>query len=585
MNSKYRKSVSKILPVSKGRYREYVRKWLVVSGLIGLVTSIAVIFLDFGIRILLLGNQFGGDAFTGIIIRLYNISPVFSFVIPFGGMIIVGLFLRTFASQPLLSGTEEVLDHYHENRTPMKVKEGFVKYIAAILTIGFGGSAGLEGPSINAGSVAGSWLWQNFRERLGLTQEDLRIMLLAGASAGIAAVFKAPLTGIIFALEVPYKDDIARKAFLPSIISGVVSYIGFASVEGFQPLFGFPISPSVDLYAITLSAVLGIIIGLLAVGFAILYHSVSDFYANRRFPFISRYVLGGAVLGAIALLVRYSYHASYTYGAGYFLIEGSLLGSFSIEFLLAIIVLRMIATTFTLASGAVGGIFFPLVVFGSLVGSLFGVLTHSDITLFASVGIAAFMSAGYKTPLAAVTFVGDTTGSVSYLIPAMIASFVAYIVSGDNSVSSKQRTQEEVHVHELLGVKAMEALTTKITPLSSKSNITEIMEEFLRQRSTAVVVLDEHDFPRIVSLEDVLKVSVDKREATVVESLPLKNALVVKEDDELDFVMRKMLEERTDIAAVRTRSGKITGTLTKNSIMEYLELRRSVLPGLNSEPD
>ncbi|MCL5067236.1 MAG: chloride channel protein, partial [Thaumarchaeota archaeon] len=535
------------------------------------------------IRVLLLGNDFGGGTFTGYIVRLYDISPIISFFIPFVGMILVGLLLREFATKPLLSGTEEVLDHYHENRTPMKVKEGVVKYIASIFTIGFGGAAGLEGPSINAGSVAGSWLWQNFQERLGLTQEDLRIMLLAGASAGIAAVFKAPLTGIIFALEVPYKDDIARKAFLPAIISGVVSYVAFASVEGFQPLFGFPVAPSINLPAVALSGLLGIIIGLVAVMFSIFYHFVGRVYAERKIPFMMRYVAGGAVIGAIALLVRYSYHAPYTYGAGYFLIEGSLLGSFSAEFLLAILVLRIIATTFTLASGAVGGIFFPLVVFGSLIGSLFGVLTHSDVTLFASVGIAAFMSAGYKTPLAAVTFVGDTTGSVSYLIPAMVASFVAYIVSGENTVSSKQRLREEVHVHELLGVKAKEALTTEITPLSSKSNIVQIMEEFLRQRSTVVVVVDERDAPQVVSLQDVLKVPVEARESTSVESLPLKSALVVKDNDELDYVMHRMLEERTDIAAVSAKAGEIIGTLTRNAIVEYLELRKSVLPGSTSE--
>ncbi|MDG6907146.1 MAG: chloride channel protein [Nitrososphaerota archaeon] len=574
-----------IFPIGKGPFREYVRKWLIVSGLIGIVTGSAVIVLDFIIRVFLLGNQFGDESFTGINVRLYNLSPALSFAIPFVGMIMVGLLLRKFASQPLSSGTEEVLSHYHENRTPMEVKEGFVKFIAAIFTIGFGGSAGLEGPSINAGSVAGSWLWKHFRERLGLTQEDLRIMLLAGASAGIAAIFKAPLTGIVFALEVPYKDDIARKAFLPSIISGVVSYVTFASVEGFQPLFGFPVSPSVNLTATALSALLGIIIGLVAVGFSMFYHYVRRTYSKRKIPFMLRYFIGGLVIGLIALLVRFSYHSPYTYGAGYFLIEGSLLGSFGAEFLIAIIVLRMIATTFTLASGAVGGIFFPLVVFGSLVGSLFGVLTHSDVTLFASVGIAAFMSAGYKTPLAAVTFVGDTTGSVSYLVPAMIASFVAYIVSGEHTVSDKQRLMEEVHVHELLGVKAKEALTTEITPLSSKSSITQIMEEFLRQRSTFVVVVDEKGLAKIVSLEDVLKVPMEKRESTSVDSLPLKGALVVRDSDELDEVMHEMLENRTDIAAVSSRSGKITGTLTRNAIVEYLELRKSVLPTSSMPPD
>ncbi len=440
MVRKYARFMSRLYPDASGHFREYSRKWLLLAGFVGLVTGLLTILLDVVVRVLFLGNGFGGPGFTGFVIRIYDTTPAASFLLPFVGIVAAGLLLRQFAAAPNISGTDELLSHYHNYGEGVHAKEGAVKYLGAVLTIGFGGSAGLEGPSISAGGVVGSWAWRHMSRRLSLTKEDLRILLLTGASAGIAAIFKAPLTGIVFALEVPYKDDIARKAFLPAIVSGVASYVTFASVEGSSPLFSFAsASTGFTLGDVLLSAVLGVVIGVLAVVFSTLYRQVRRRLQGNRLPFLLRFVIGGSAVGAIALLVRIAYGGAYTFGPGYYVIQQGLSGGFTVEFLAAMLVLRVIATAFTLGSGGIGGIFFPLVVFGSLAGSLFGLLIHGDVAIFASVGIAAFMSAGYKTPLAAVTFVGDTTGSVSFLIPAMIGSAVAYLVSGDSSVSNEQR--------------------------------------------------------------------------------------------------------------------------------------------------
>lgn len=432
--------LSRLSPDTSGHFREYSRKWVLLAGIVGVVTGFFVVILDFVVRTLFLGDAVGEGGFTGFVTTLYDTSPAASFLLPFVGMVLVGALLRKFASAPSISGTDELLEHYHSYSEGVHPREGALKYLAAILTIGFGGSAGLEGPSISAGGVVGSWVCRHMSKRLSLTKEDRRILLLAGASAGIAAIFKAPLTGIVFALEVPYKDDIARKALLPSIISGVASYVTFASVDGSSPLFSFVTTRvGFTVEDMLLSAILGILIGLLAIVFSRVYHLIHRRLGSTRVPFLTRFVIGGAAVGLIALLVRLSYGSPYTFGAGYFVIQESLLGTFTVQFLAAILVLRMLATAFTLGSGGVGGIFFPLVVFGSLAGSLFGLLVHGDVAIFASVGIAAFMSAGYKTPLAAVTFIGDTTGSVSFLIPAMIGSAIAYIVSGEASVSTEQK--------------------------------------------------------------------------------------------------------------------------------------------------
>ena len=112
------------------------------------------------------------------------------------------------------------------------------KLLAAITTVGSGGSAALEGPSVYGGGAIGSWLWTKL-ERFGLEPKDRRLMLMSGAAAGMAAVFRAPLTGIVFTLEMPYKDDLAHEALLPALIASVVSYATLAAIVGPEPLFGF----------------------------------------------------------------------------------------------------------------------------------------------------------------------------------------------------------------------------------------------------------------------------------------------------------------------------------------------------------
>lgn len=437
---KYSGFLSRLNPDTSGHFREYSRKWILLAGMVGVVTGLITVILDVVVRVLLLGNDSSGGGFTGYVTSAYNSSPAAAFLLPFVGIVAAGLVLRRSATPRNLTGTDELLEQYHTDGEGVHTKRGITEFLAAILTIGFGGSAGLEGPSIGAGGVVGSWVWRHLSRRLKLTHDDLRILLLTGASAGIAAIFKAPLTGIIFALEVPYKDDLARRAFLPSIISGVASYVTFASFEGSTPLFSFVTTQAgFTLEDLVLAVVLGVLVGVLAVAFTTTYRQVQRMLQSFRPPFMTRYLIGGLAVGGIALLVREVYASPYTFGPGYYLIQGGLSGSFTIQFLAAMLVLRMLATAFTLGAGGVGGIFFPLVVFGSLTGSLFALLVHSDVAVFASVGIAAFMSAGYKTPLAAVTFIGDTTGSVSFLVPAMVGSAIAYLVSGENSVSTEQR--------------------------------------------------------------------------------------------------------------------------------------------------
>jgi chloride channel protein, CIC family len=583
VNMKYNGRSLRSLVTTNEPFRDYITKWGIICSIIGVLTGLSVVVLEEVINVLLLGNGFGGESYTGIVTRIYDTSPVFSFLIPFVGLTSTGLLLYRFTSKPLISGTEEILEHYHSNRKPLGIKEGFVKYLASILTIGFGGSSGLEGPSINVGGVIASNVWKKFQKRYKLSQEDLRVVLLAGASAGIAAVFKAPLTGIIFALEVPYKDDLATRAFHQSILAGVISYITLATIEGPKPLFSIPIVPTSSNFFVSplnfaYTGILAIIIGLIALGFAALLNYVRNFRINYSFPRITRFVVAGLVLGVIALIIRLTVTQPFTYGAGYNVIEQSLLGQYSIQLLLSLLAVRIVASAVTLGSGGVGGLFFPLVLFGALTGSSFALVVHGSPSLWGGIGIAAAISAGYKTPLAAVTFIGDTTGSVSYLVLGMIASGISYFISGRTSVSSEQVMREELQPSELSNVKAADVMKARVLPsLSTSSNVSEVIAECFAMRMNQAIFID-NGRARIVSLQDAMKTPPEQRTSLQVKALPSEEALIVAESDSLGSVMKDMFEHKTGIAAVCSSSepDRIVGTISRESIFEYIEILRNV---------
>ena len=208
------------------------------------------------------------------------------------GFVIAGLIMQYFTPDPDEHSTEEIIRSYHEHRGDIQMRSFVPKLLAAIATVGFGGSAALEGPSIYGGGAIGSWLWTRFK---GLRRDprNRRIMLISGAAAGMAAVFRAPLTGIVFALEMPYKDDLAHEALLPALIASVVSYATLAAFLGTQPVFGFLAGTNFGGMDLLWAAILGLVCGLIAMAFAITFRRARAFVVDLSAPHWLKMAVGG----------------------------------------------------------------------------------------------------------------------------------------------------------------------------------------------------------------------------------------------------------------------------------------------------
>ena len=197
-------------------YSRDIQKWLLIAPIIGVITGLFIT----GIATLILDT---------IWVRVLPYYLLHHWAIVVGlliGFLLTGIIMQYCTPDPNEHSTEEIIRSYHEHQGDIDVRSFWWKILAAVTTVGSGGSAALEGPSIYGGGAIGSWLWTKLR-RFGLEPRDRRIMLISGAAAGMAAVFRAPLTGLVFALEMPYKDDLAHEALLPSLIA---SEIGRAHV-------------------------------------------------------------------------------------------------------------------------------------------------------------------------------------------------------------------------------------------------------------------------------------------------------------------------------------------------------------------
>ncbi|MGA8161419.1 MAG: chloride channel protein [Acidobacteriaceae bacterium] len=422
-------------------YARDLRKWLIIAPVIGAITGLIITAL----AVVILKKMWPA-VLAYYLHHRWAIVP--GLVL---GFMVTGLIMQFLTPDPDEHSTEEVIRSYHEHRGGIDMKPFLPKLLAAITTVGFGGSAALEGPSIYGGGAIGSWLWAKMRRVYALDERDRRIMLICGVAAGMSAIFRAPLTGIIFALEMPYRDDLAHEALVPSLIASVVAYVTLSSFLGAAPLFNFSGSQTFTREDLYWSALLGLLIGLLAMIFVITFRRVRSFFVHRTWPHFVKLTLGGLLTGLCGLFFLFLYPGALVpLGPNYEAVDMILNGHHPTVQLLVFSGLKLAATLFTLGVGGVSAMFVPLFLTGGALGTAFAQsIVHSSVPgLYAAVGMASFLAAGYKTPLAAVVFVAEATGGHAFIVPTLIGAAVAYAASGDASASGDQRLHAGVRMQE-----------------------------------------------------------------------------------------------------------------------------------------
>jgi chloride channel protein, CIC family len=356
--------------------------------------------------------------------------PLLGWVFPlaFGmaGAILSVMLVRRFAPETSGSGIPHLEAVLHRLRTLDWKRVLPVKFIAGALAIGGGLAMGREGPTVQMGGSVGDavsrWLKVPPRER--------RTLIAAGAGAGLAAAFNAPLAGVIFVLEEVQRDFhpyVFGAAFLAAAIADIVARL----LSGAFPVFSIPDYPTPPTASLPIFAVLGILAGLLGVAFNRGLLGTMNLFARVKGRWSLAIV---AVVGATVGVV--GWFSPLTIGGGHSLAETALAGKLILAAIPILFVIRFIMTISSYATGAAGGIFAPLLALGALLGLALGQIAHSfapaivpEPAVFAVVGMAAYFTAIVRAPLTGIVLIVEMTGDYQQMLPLLVACFCAYAVA------------------------------------------------------------------------------------------------------------------------------------------------------------
>jgi CIC family chloride channel protein len=421
---------------------------------------------------------------------------------PTVGLLGAVVMLRYVGSGASPATTDEYIRNFHEQGTRLDLRSAPARMLASVTTLGLGGSMGFEGPSIYLGACLGSGLQRRFTRFF--SRDDAKVLLVCGAAAGVAAIFKAPATGLVYALEVPYQEDFARRMLLPAGISSAASYLVFVSFAGTEPLFAVSGVPPFDLRDLGGAIVLGVLCGVGARLFTRSLLWAKHITADLN-PFL-RAGIGGLGLALVGLSSYLAFGRALTVGAGYDNLAWAFDPGRAVALVILLLLLRAAATVLTVAGGGAGGLFIPLVIEGALLGRSIGGVVGTSAThgnFFPLVGVSAFLAAGYRVPLAGVVFAAEATGRPGFIVPGLIASVVAQLFMGRASASPYQRAGRAGHLERRFDLPLTTALRTDVATVPPDTTLTEFFwNHLLGQREHAVPVVDGSDYRGVMRIEE-----------------------------------------------------------------------------------
>lgn len=359
---------------------------------------------------------------------------------PVAGILIVTLFLRYVVKENISHGVTKVLYAISRHKSRLKKRNMYASLVASSITIGFGGSVGAEGPIVFTGAAIGSNVGQAFR----LSPRILMILVGCGAAAGIAGIFRAPIAGMLFTLEV-LMIDLTGLTVMPLLFSSVAGAVVAYVLEGYNAEFFFVQSEPFLTNKIPYTVLLGVVCGLMSYYFTKVMFMMESMFRKLKYQGV-KILIGGLIMAGLIFLFPP------LYGEGYGAINYLLLGDvskivdgtffyvdrnnvwFLALFIGAIAMTKAFATSATNGAGGVGGTFAPSLFVGALTGFLFAyILNNLDLGVqlsqknFALMGMAGVMSGVMHAPLMAIFLTAEMTGGYDLFLPLLIVSGLAYM--------------------------------------------------------------------------------------------------------------------------------------------------------------
>jgi len=502
--------------------RSYIKKWVVVGVFIGIIAGIGSLVLYLSIK---LATEYILTGITGYVPPSpiseggsvnYTLHPYRYWLIPVStglGGLLSGLLVYGFAPEAEGHGTDAAIEAFHFRNGKIRRRIPPVKLVASAITIGSGGSAGREGPVAQIAAGFGSYIADLFR----LDDRDRRIAVAAGIGAGIGSIFMAPLGGALLSTEVLYRRDFEVDALVPSIIASVTGYSIFGYFFDYRPLFQLPSPSAIGFFrpeSLILYALVGIITGVLGIGYVITFYGVKRFFSRQvKIPNYVRPAIAGVLVGLIAI------ELPQILGLGYGWVQLILFDKLALLPLWIIIVLvaaKIFATSLSIGSGGSGGVYAPGIVIGTFIGAviyivfhpLFPFLTIADVVI---VSMISFFGGVSKAPISIIIMGTEMTGGFALFLPLMLATITSYFISGTKySIYSMQvldRAHSPAHAAEyekplMDYISIRDAMNSRIATFDANMQIADAAAYMTRLQVTGAVLLSGPDIVGYVSAAD-----------------------------------------------------------------------------------
>ena len=554
---------------------------LILSVLVGFASGLAAVVIKNSVALIqdLITNEGVGEFHA----YLY-------FAFPLIGIILTITLIKYVFRQTIYPGIPSTLYAISKRKGLMKRHNTWSSIVTSALTVGFGGSAGLEGPTIATSAAIGSNLGQIVR----MNYKTKTLLIGCAAAGSMAAIFKAPIAAIIFAIEV-IMLDLTMSSLIPLLLASITAVITSTLFLGEDTLFHYSLDYKLYLGDVPIYILLGIFTGFISLGFTKVHNYTSGLLERVEHPY-RKAIIGGLVLGLILFIFPNIYGEGYGVING--LVEGKTSGLFESQFfrffdqtngfvilffLILLVLFKAVSTTITLSIGGVGGIFAPTLFMGSILGYFFSrVLQMFDIgkpsdSNYSLLGMAGLMAGILHAPLTAIFLIAEITGGYELFVPLMIVAAISYTtikLFASHSIYTVQLARRgELITHDkdkavltLMSLKS--EIETDLISVSPNMNLGEMVKVVAESSRNIFPVLDEEQqLVGIVLLDDIRKIMFDKEQYTTshVFDFMTEPVAVIDQSSGMEHVMETF--EQTDAWNLPVvENGKYVGFVSKSNL-------------------
>lgn len=536
-------------------------------------------------------------------LNAYLKLPFINSILPVIGILLTVFVIIHFLNGKIEKGSSRILYAVAKRGGIIPKKQMYAQIVTSSLTVGLGGSAGLESPIVITGAAFGS----NFAQRYRLSQKDRILLLACGVAAGIGAAFNAPIAGVLFAIEV-ILTDITISAFIPIIISAATGALVSGIVLDEEILLSFKQQMVFDYRNIPYYILLGVLAGFVSVYHARNFRKVEKFFARIKNKSYKRALFGASILAVMIFffptLFGEGYESIKTLSTEHpeVLLDNTWLERFKenpwvlLAFVGITVMLKSFATGITLGSGGNGGNFAPSLFVGSYLGffvskviNLTG-LTHTlPVANFTIVGMAGILSGLFHAPLTAIFLIGEITGGYNLMVPLMIVSSISFAVSrqfekysmdvkhladrGDVFTSDKDKNI-------LSNIDILSLIKTDykvILPSYTVENIVELLSA--NEQKIFAVTDEKNNLKGVIDFEEIRPIIFNsfRVKFTPLSEIITQPKAVISFDEGIEKTMKKFEATQSEMLPV-VNNGKYLGFISKVSILEnYREKLREMV--------